>query len=161
MLEKYNEHYTGLLGVTVDLKSSTAYNYFPYVISHVQKTAETSLISSVHSPGMTAGTVRFCWKVCNCHVMLITNIPFEGEGRWLWALNPGEETKRRVTMGPFRLKQVKQTLRAYPQPQNTETSSGLVSKVHSWIKEVPRYSPRSCWLALKNGLLSKSVHDSH
>lgn len=63
--------------------------------------------------GWLLGLWVFCWKVCNCHVMLITNIPFVGEGRWLWALNPGEETKRRETIGTFRLKQVKQILVAY------------------------------------------------
>lgn len=61
-MEKYTEHDTGLLGVTVDLKSSTGCNYFPYVISHALKKVETSLISSVHSPGMTAGTVSFLLK---------------------------------------------------------------------------------------------------
>lgn len=54
----------------------------------------------------------------------------------------------RETIGTFRLKQVKQILVAYPQPQNTETSSVLVSKVHSCIKEVPRYSLCSAgWLS--------------
>lgn len=46
--------------------------------------------------------------------MLITNIPFVGEGRWLWAL--GEETEGRETIGTFRLKQAKQILVAYSQP---------------------------------------------
>lgn len=160
-MEKYTEHYTGLLGVTVDLKSSTGCNYFPYVTSHVQKGQKQVLFPLYTVQGWLLGPVSFCWKVCNCHVSLTTNIPFVGEGRWLWALNPGEEMKRRETIGTFRLKQIKQILVAYPQPQNTETYSVLVSKVHSWIKEVPRYSPRSCWWALKNGFLYKSVRDSH
>ena len=62
MMEKYTEHYTGLLGVTVDLKSSTGYNYIPYHITCSKKRAETSLIFSVHSPGMTAGTEFFVEK---------------------------------------------------------------------------------------------------
>lgn len=61
-MEKYTEHYIGLLGVTVDLKSSTGCNYIPCHITCSKKGAETSLISSVHSPGMTAGTVSFLLK---------------------------------------------------------------------------------------------------
>ena len=158
-MEKYTEHYTGLLGVTVDLKSSTGCNYVHMSHHMFKKGRNKSYFLCTQSRDDCWGC--FCWKVCNCHVTLTTNIPFVGEGRWLWALNSGEEMKRRETIGTFRLKQVKQILVAYPQPQNTETYSVLVSKVHSWIKEVPRYSSRSCWRTLKNGFLYKSVRGSH